>query len=40
VIFARELAKHVVDAYPKSPEAIGATALLQEINSGRRGGGG
>jgi hypothetical protein len=40
VIFARELAKHVVDAYPKSPEAIGATALLNEINSGRRGGGG
>jgi len=41
-LYAREFAKHVVDAFPNSPEAVGAKALLKEINAehGRRGGGG
>ncbi len=41
VLYARDLAKGVVDGFPNSPEAVGARALLMEIagQRGRRGGG-
>ncbi|HEX6463973.1 MAG TPA: hypothetical protein VFZ98_05955, partial [Vicinamibacterales bacterium] len=42
VMYARELARRVVETYPNSPEAVGANALLKEMNArpGRGGGGG
>ena len=42
VLYARQLAKRVVDDYPASPESVGAKALLNQIDEGRgrRGGGG
>jgi hypothetical protein len=34
-IFARELAKHAADAYPASPAAAEAAALVKQIESAR-----